>query len=775
MLTEGLVSAVDTVVNKYADETQLIKTTSIEANLELFYKKLEEQGFDLDELKPILECDKDMLVLAGAGAGKTTGLILKIIRDFISGAAMKTVPVPDAFGNTTLVLKPMNILVGTFLKSGAEELKNSFIYWCKTLGLSNISYNSVHFVTLHKEFIDAIKYFGATVKICEDSRVSDIVKGIMHKWNIHQQGGWSKVITLEEINDIKGLFTYCRNRLDESKYTHPLLREYNIDSAILEKMLEEFNMQLNSWGELDFEATQEILYKYMQINPKIKEALKQRYDMVCVDEFQDTSQLQYEILKAYFDGAKRKIVIGDDDQTIYSWRGSDINIITTRFEADYSPQVMPLTSNHRCPDNILVPVIPSIMENKNRHPKRLRSSKQGGIVDVIYNGNPDFLVESINNDLKKYDTIGIISRTNNDLLIPAMLLELGGTVDFQTSKSVTMQSRMPKNICGSIDLVTKRYNDSFEAILKSIFQRNVYGEITMLCNMLSMNPDVTLFNVPHSDLEASVPSLCPFINGLRLAKGENDLTAFVYILEYMIRNTYARDTNYCIKARSFAEFIRDLVTKSKVTENMDIYAIDRLLNAELPARIAKRNRIIQNPRIKLTTVHDAKGKEWDSVYIWNDIDGTFPSAMTRELESEEYEEERRLHYIAWTRAKKHLTVCTSTKNPSPFLLECTIPNVALKKYDDTIIDSKVINPKDDMKNRVEQFIVECSKKPDGYRPLTYENIGVLLGFFDLKSLIDKITDEIFADKSLKTSDDECIHTVINNVATEYVGLLEMTE
>lgn len=770
MLTDNLLGAVDSVVNKYRDEKQVINTSQVETNLSTFYSKLEAEGFDLTELKPILECSSDMLILSGAGVGKTTTIILKVIHDFLTGDILHTIEVPDAFGGTQMVVKPMKILMGTFLKSGADELKASFYSWCRRLGIKGIAIENISFVTLHKEFLDAMKFFGANVKICEDNVVTDIVRSLMHKYGVKRCGVFSKTITMEEINDIVCLFTYCRNRLDAEKYKHPLLAEYNIDSVILEKMLEDFNINLNAMGVLDFEAIQELLYKYLKLNPAIYETLKKRYDLIIVDEFQDTSQLQYEILKAYFAGAKRKIVIGDDDQTIYSWRGSDIDIITHKFEEDYKPTILTLTANHRCPSNILSPIIPSIMQNQNRHPKSLKSSKDGGVVDVIYNITNDTLVESINRDLADYETVGIISRTNNDLLIPALLLELGCNVDFQTSKAITLNSRMPKSICSSIDLITKRYTSSFETILKSILPRNVHYEVSELCNVLSMNPQVTLFTIPVEDLKESAPGVLPFINGIRKARLTSDIDGFVYILDYMTTVTYARNTSYCNKARDFARFVKELVLNSNITANMDIHAIDRLLNSELPSRIAKRNKPIPNPRIKLTTVHEAKGKEWDAVYIWNDVDGTFPSDLTDPDIELEYEEERRLHYIAWTRAKKHLTVCTSTGNPSPFLLECTIPNVTLTKKDEPdIVGTKMINPKTTMQERVRAYLIKCINKPD--ESVTQDNIDdvrIMLGYLDMESLIIKVTDALFADKNLNTKNDDCIKNMLGVMSAEYL-------
>jgi DNA helicase-2/ATP-dependent DNA helicase PcrA len=700
-MLDSMVNAVDTVACNHYDGDNVVATHSLaEQNLATFYKKLEDLGYNLEELKPILECNETMQILACAGAGKTTVLNLKIIRDSLVGDTLKAVAIPDGHGDTMIIQKPMKILVATFLKTGADELRASLYNWCTRLGITGLSTDNIEFVTLHAEFKHALDSIlnavgQPPVKVCEDTE--DIVRTLVNKYDIKSADGYGKALTADDIYELSGLLTYWRNCVTTKDIDHPVMQKFGLDQFKMQAIVYDFRQYLAQSNQVDFEMIQEYLYEYMNSNPAIKTALASRYDMVYIDEFQDTSELQYALLQTYFDAAKRIIAVGDDDQTIYSWRGSNIDIILYKFENDYHPRIMHLSTNYRCGDNILKRVVPSIEQNQYRREKTLKAYRSGGDVTLHYNYTVDELVNEVNEDLMHYETIGIISRTNNDLLIPAISIVLGVGVDCLISKSVSIQSRMPKSVCSVIDLLTKRYTANFEAILTQIMNNRYYSmEIKQLCTVLSVNADMTIFTIPSEDLEASLPEMYKrFLKPLREAKEEGgDKYALEFIWQYMLNVTFQRDTAYCNKARNFCKFLIDLITKSKYTENLDINGIDMLLTHDIPARIAKCKNPVRgkNYRIKITTVHEAKGKEWDSVIIWSDIKGTFPPRSKEKTPPAVYEEERRLHYIAWTRARDKLSVYTAPSVMSPFLEECNMEDVGISKNKNVVNITKTSKP-----------------------------------------------------------------------------------
>lgn len=716
-------------------------------NLSVFYKKLEELGMNLDELKPILECQDNLLVLSGAGSGKTTALILKIIRDLVSGDIMKITNVNSVYG-VTAVQVPSNILVSTFLRTGAEELKSSFREWCQKLGIVGIDYSTIHFKTIHAEVMDALKQMGVPLQVIEST--DSLIRAVMNNYGIRSVTSTSRNVTIDEISDVASIIAYARNRLDNKRYDQPLMDDYRMDSILLDAVLKEFKLHRMASGKVDFEDMQEMLLEALQMNQNVRDFIAKRYDYVYVDEFQDTSQLQYELLKYYFSGSKRVTAIGDDDQTIYSWRGSDIEIITKKFEEDIKPTVLKLTTNYRCRTNILNLVKPSIEMNSNRHPKDLKAFKEGGEVSIVLQGNVNMLVEGLRSDLASGYKVGVLARVNADLLIPAIILELDGGLNFSLSKSVNMSNRMSRQVFGVIDLLTKRMTEEFEGYFKLFLPRSAWYEAKKLSDVLLTNKSLNLYNIPLEDLSHSLPNLSPFVNGLRKANSIGGVEAYIYILGMLEAQTFVGKSLYAKKARDLVSFVRRIILEHKSVKDLTISQIDNLFNSVLPERLARRIKYSKESLVKLTTVHEAKGKEWDSVYIWNDVDGAFPNQVGgRDITEAEFEEERRVHYIACTRAKDKLTIYSDEQKMSPFLKECDLTTiganvtisekqVGMQKVFKTKVTDELVEMKTDALLR--SYIVEVTANSS----LTDErvsNMEIVLNNFNFNDLIERLENQ----------------------------------
>ena len=1030
--------------------TSIIRQTTTNQNqvLEMFYNKLAEMGMNLDELRPILECEDNLLILSGAGAGKTTTLILKIIRDLLSGTMM-TVNTVNTIHGVSHVHVPAKILVSTFLRTGAQELQASLREWCEKLGVTGVDYSSIQFKTIHSEVKEAITHMGAPVRILENT--NDLIKSVALKYGIRSVSATTRSISADEVNELATIMAYARNRLDMKRYDHPLASDYGLNTLLMDAFLADFKMFRQATGQMDFEDMQELLLDALRTNPNVENFILARYDYVFVDEYQDTSQLQYELLKYYFKGSKRVIVVGDSEQCliegtmiqtdlglkpiqdiqvgdrvlsgvglgesgyypvdktskrmvvedisviklksgrvlkgtkdhiafakipdvvgkyyvylmyrhdigfrigvtqtmrqdsrldkhgnyknvdrcginmrlnfergdkawvlhttdsledardkeesislnygiptymfeyketykswnykltqeeiiemhervdsktkgmllldamgylfeyphfrpkgkndklrlnlrlfsetatskktgvhksslsadtmdsnfsailgnympistkhtttseklytsaskagyslddyfdvafkvaremeamgyyidvvrrarfteqdafdfmplgnfivgmlvpitledgsvvedevvsvetesyqgyvydmsvphtrnfsangilvkncIYSWRGSDNDIIKRRHIEDFNPTILNLTTNYRCKANILNAVKPSIMINGSPHSETLRAAKEGGEVSIIYDADVNHMVTSLKSDLMRKYSVGVLARTNADLLIPALILELDGNINFSLSKSVNLNGRMPRQIINMLDLVTKRVTNDFESLFKTFLKRYDWHEAEKLYNVLVANRSLSIYSIEEKDLEYSVPTLYHgFLKGLRQAYKKDQVTAYLYILELLEQKVFTGSSTYVQKARDLTYFIKKLIMEHEALKDLSLMQIDVLFRSTLPERLATRTKYNTNAIVKLTTVHEAKGKEWDSVYIWNNTEGAFPNQVgNRDLTEDEFQEERRVHYIAWTRAKDKLTVYTSKLKPGTFLKEC---------------------------------------------------------------------------------------------------------
>lgn len=650
--------------------------------LEKFYAKLADK-YNLDELKDILECEENMLIDSGAGSGKTTTLLLKILRDILAGNLV--IEQTDKFGNVFYTIKP--VLVCTFLRSGAEDIQTKFVKLIKDFNIVGISVGNIVFRTIHAEVHSALTAMGVDLNIVTDA--SKYLRQACQDYNIQSVLSKSRVLTNEELNDILSIVTYARNRLDNTRFRHPLMQEYRMSEIDLKGILDKFSIYKQLDGVKDFEDMEEMLLEGMKTNQKVFYFCASRYRYVYIDEFQDTSQLQYALLTPYLKGAENFIAIGDEDQSIYSFRGSDVGLIQKRFEEDYKPVLKQLTVNRRCNENILTPILTSIEMNTQRHKKDLTAGNPGGEVKIVVDDDINYLLKNVKNDLNSgMRNIGIIGRTNADLLIPTMLL-LSGNMNFTVSKSVSLSERIPKQVLGVMNLITERYNMNFEGYFKAFLSRSNVKEAEKLCQILATSPEKSIYNLPLEDIQFSSPNLYPLISMLRTEVPVDPVGAYLEMLNMLEHDVYNSKTVWSQRARDFIYYIRKLIKehdyfKGKSIEELSYIffkVIPKILDDKKITEVKSRKKKKEfeevnrpdNAPIRISTVHDAKGKEWDSVYIWNDVYGSFPNSVgTRELTPEEFEEERRVHYIAWTRAIKKLVVFTRSDAEKGFLQECDL-------------------------------------------------------------------------------------------------------
>lgn len=603
----------------------------------------------------------------------TTTLIFKIMYDIISGEATKIVNIND--NNIRVTDK---IWVSTFLKSGAEELKKRLGIAQTEMGYFDTS-DGIVFSTLHAEFKRALTAMGVKLNLMSNSDCISMIKKTADSLRIRHKNG--KNLTQEDYYQIQGIITYARNRLDNKRYDNPACEEYGITPIILDSLIDGYKKRRDVENKHDFEDLQELLYDalYTNPNPAVQKFISERYNYIYLDEFQDTSQIQYAILKWYgvnylsqnTGSARGKMVaVGDDDQAIYSWRGSDVDIITWQFEQDFSPVVNQLTTNYRCPNNILEPVINSIVLNKKRHIKELKSSREGGeMYAYSFADNRGMIMRLMNDieeDLQKGYNIVILCRTNFDGMIPAFTLEQQHRFDFSISgTNMTLNSALPRSIFRCASLFTERSTNAVRQSLELLVGRQNAWKIKEFVYVLQ-NDKESIFTIDLEDIKFSVPFLYDLISTLREYRNRNeDIEGLKYLYNYMMTEVYQGDSTYCENARAYIELLLVIIDTHNFDNVFDFCEKIQEYSDNLVLRVGK-----PKVPIQIATVHEYKGKERDSVYIWNDSTDIFPSKRADLSNEEELEEERRVHYIAWTRAKKKLTVYAKRGQQGRFLIEC---------------------------------------------------------------------------------------------------------
>lgn len=656
-----------------------------------------DKQLEFTELYHALTCASDQLINAIAGSGKTSMLIFKIMYDIVTGSAVTLQSIP----NGTQVRVVNKMWVCTFLKSGATELELALTKWQRALGYSQTA-NQISFSTLDAEFKRCLNAMGVATPIGDGAKLHSLFCKAVDSCNITRSG---ESLSKEDYNIISSIVTYYRGRLDDKRYQHPSCADYDITPTVLDLLVRQFASLRNANGVMDFDEVQELLYKYLYITPNksVQDFVANRYNFIYIDEFQDTSQMQYAILKFYARGRLwlnrsgnevsdasglytgeetlgKIVAVGDPSQCIYSFKGSDANIIVSEFDSDFRPINCTLSTNWRCPSNILNPIIPSIHMNSTSASQNINAHNKGGLFKVYsfssYKNMLSQLKKDMEEDLNENLSVAILCRTNFDGMIPALALEADKKFDFGISgENMTLNSPLPRKLLGVSSLFTERSTPAVKNALSYFVPYGGGYQVKQLIDTLKMN-NMSIWQIPEADLKYSAPDVYKMVmqfkpmfvtNGVRDKKLELDALRAIYF--WLMVNTFKGDSAYCESARAYLETLVYIIDENDFESIYEFIEEVEFLNDKLNARIKKSKAPIQ-----IATVHEFKGKERDSIYIWNDSDGVFPSSKCDIENQEQLEEERRVHYIACTRAKKKEHIYTLRDKVGMFVAEmdCSI-------------------------------------------------------------------------------------------------------
>lgn len=647
--------------------------------------EIKSYGFDMSQLIDVLKCKGNQLTISCAGSGKTTSLVFKVIYDIKTNQATK---ISTVNGNQIRVLD--KIWVCTFLRSGADELQLSLRKWQRRLHCVDTS-SAIQFSTLHAEFKRALNAMGVETNIISAKKNSSLLKDVVSRYALKNQDG--RDLNAENMRDLEGALTYTRNRLDEKRYENDTYQELNIGAIIIDSILIEWKHARKQLGMCDFEDLQDMLYEECCVknNEKVINFLSKRYNLIYIDEFQDTSQIQYELIKVYGSCAKQVMAIGDDDQTIYSWRGSCNDIIRNRFEQDFMPVRTNLSINFRCPENILEAIKPSIQNNKERFDKNLVSYKKGGEVRLGVFPNYARMVNKLGDliyqDVKDNMSVAVLCRVNSDGLMPALIFDKLNLFSFSISgEGMTLDSYIGRTVLSIIRLMTDKSTQAVKNAL-NLLTYDSYS-INNLMKVCKTNK-LSIWTINARDLQYSCPSIASLVLDWREYRETNgEIPTLQKILEDYRLKVFNKDNQFNEVVRSVIMSVEALLTYFDYS-----YADEFLMELEDINERLKGRKDAKKAQIRIATVHEFKGKEADSVYVWNASRHVFPY-RSAEDSVEEMEEERRIFYIANTRARKRSSIMTIKGRESMFLSEMNLEGAEDLCEDDTISGS-LINKTDE--------------------------------------------------------------------------------
>ena len=601
-----------------------------------------------EQKEAVMETEGPLLLLAGAGSGKTRCITHRIAY------------LVDECG-----VKPWNILAITFTNKAAGEMRER-VDKLVGFGADQVWVSTFHSlcVRILRRHIDRLGFEnGFTIYDADDQKT--VMKGICKRLNIDTK-------TYKE-RALLGAISSAKDELIS-------VREYELDAAndfgkaVYAKAYREYQETLQKNNALDFD---DLIVKTVELFkncPEILDSYQERFQYIMVDEYQDTNTAQFELVKLLAQKYRNLCVVGDDDQSIYKFRGANIRNILD-FEK-YFPEakVIKLEQNYRSTQSILDAANAVISNNEGRKDKALWTDRGAGnkihfrSFDNAYE-EAEFIAEDICKKVKKegatYKDCAVLYRTNAQarLLEERMIMEgvpynvVGGT-NFYARAEI-------KDILAYLKTVDNGRDEVAVRRILNVPKRGIGAATVEKLEDYAQMRDIGLYDAMEladeiMSLGKTAAKIRPFVQLIRGFRKEALTLSVAELIQHIVEKIgyaeYLQD-NYDEDGDDRLENVEELITKAVNYQetheepNLTDFLAEVALVAEIDNVAEDDNRVL------LMTLHSAKGLEFPNVYLAGMEDGLFPSYMT--IISDDHsdiEEERRLAYVGITRAMNDLTI-----------------------------------------------------------------------------------------------------------------------
>ena len=585
-------------------------------------------AFHPSQLEAIQHRDGPMLVLAGPGSGKTT-VITHRVKYLIEHHQVD----------------PSAILVVTFTKAAAREMQERFEKLMDGHG------GRVSFGTFHSVFFTILKYayrFQAS-NIVRDEQKNQFIRELMDQYelDIEDEHEFTSGV-LSEISFVKS------EMLDLDHYY-----SQNCSEAVFKKLYKGYEERLRRGNLLDFDDMLAMCYELFKERKDILQAWQRKYKYILIDEFQDINQIQYEIVKMLALPENNLFIVGDDDQSIYRFRGARPELMLG-FEKDYpDAERILLDVNYRCVDPVIESAGKLIANNKTRFQKEIHGNRGKGC-PVFVKEWPDPLAETkaITEELRDYHKMGIayedmavLYRTNQG---PRLLIER------------MMEYNIPFHM-----------RDTVPNLYEHWISRNVFCYIYAALGDLSRSNILQIINRPARYISRDALDT-KVIRWEQLRSFYQDknwmldrIDQLVYDLEMLREMAPAGAVNYIRKAIGYDDYLREYANERRLKPEDLFEVLDALQESAVPFKTYEAwfnhmdeykeqlkeqsaLREAEKEGVSLMTMHSCKGLEFKVVYILDTNEGITPHHKA--VLEPDLEEERRMFYVAMTRAKDRLHI-----------------------------------------------------------------------------------------------------------------------
>ena len=581
-----------------------------------------------------------VLVFAGAGSGKTRVLTYKI-----------------AYLINEIGLPPGNILAVTFTNKAAQEMK-SRVFQLVDKDISDINIGTFHSISAHilRKEIHLLGYSNSfTIYDQQDSR--SLVKKVMKKLDLD--------LKQIEPKSIQTRISNAKNSLQSVDYFKNFGDNYS-DKKFYE-IYKSYQEELKNCDSLDFDDLLLLPLKLFKEFPDRLDRYQNKFQYVLVDEYQDTNKPQFEFIYSLSSIHKSIFVVGDDDQSIYGWRGADISNILNFKDAFGQSHIEKLEQNYRSTNNILQAAWSVVSKNTNRSDKKLWTENGSGeLINLIESFDDRHEAKQIYNIVLKFkdnlSEIAILYRTNSQSRIIEDRLRVGA-IPYQIIGGVKFYDRKEiKDIIAYIRfLVNSNDSISFDRIINfpprgigntSVNKINEYydKDTGSYLEVLNKIDEIKIGQKQKSSIQEFSKLISKLQSKLDQENGSEIVKSLISDLK--IENYYLKQqTDEAIdRWNNIKEFINGI--EEYEINNPSSKLVDYLEEISLLTDIDRWND--SENKVTLMTVHSSKGLEFDNIIIAGLEDGLFP--IVRSFEDDNIEEERRLFYVALTRAKKIVNI-----------------------------------------------------------------------------------------------------------------------
>lgn len=596
-------------------------------NYNEFLKEYDLTHLDAQQQEAVRATDGPILLLAVPGSGKTTTLIARLGYLVIGKG-----------------VAPETILTMTYTVAATGEMKDRFAKKFGSQYADKMNFKTINAVCA--SIIRSYEWYGhkAFKLVSDEGEISKILTGI---WlNVCK-----KYPTESDIKELRMKITYVKNQMVPKKELDSVTVSSSDGTISIKELYEEYVRFMRDSSLMDFDDQLVFSYQILKKNPKILKRFQDKYQYICVDEAQDTSFIQHRIIQMLAEKSRNIFMVGDEDQSIYGFRAAYPKALL-EFERTWKDaKVLFIETNYRSTPEIVGTSMDFIRQNKKRRDKKMKAfNPSGAKIDILW----------AKNRIQQFDMIADIAHDatepvtflyrNNDTALPIIdtLDRSGIPYKVRAVDSLFFTNIIYRDVMCIFRLALNPSDG--EAFMQIYYKLGLYVKKAVAEEAVAMGGNI-LFGLKNQVGKYTKGKLDSIIADFKKIPNLAPANAIDLIYE-MGYGDY-------LEQHGIDSFRLNIMRTLGVREKTIPEFIKRLEHLQKVIRAGSKT---DNAKVLLSTIHSAKGLEYDNVVLVDVADGVFPSNS----KDTDIEEEKRLFYVAMTRARKKLCIFAFREEESEF-------------------------------------------------------------------------------------------------------------